>query len=171
MTACRYNPFSVADGFEFAGRVKMSSVSKKQAGSTSVSLMGSMFQAGLYKPLQGRIVRQVTFVSIAVLVLMIAWEVGQITFVEDLFSGATYAAFGLVSIIGLWFAYRIVNYPAFTDFLIAVEAEMKKVSWPAWPQLWAASMVVIFVIFSMAVSLYAFDLLWTLIFRWLGIRG
>jgi preprotein translocase subunit SecE len=148
----------------------MSSVSKKQAGSTSVSLLGSMFQAGLYKPQQGRIVRQVTFVTVAVLVLLIAWEIGQMTFIEDLFSGASYAAFGLFALIGLWFAYRIVNYPAFTDFLIAVEAEMKKVSWPAWPQLWAASLVVIFVIFSMALSLWVFDLLWTRIFQLIGIR-
>ncbi len=148
----------------------MSSVSKKQTGSTGVSLIGSMFQAGLYKPQQGRIVRQVTFVTIAVLALLIAWEFGQMTFVEDLFSGASYATFGLVALIGLWFAYRIVNYPAFTDFLIAVEAEMKKVSWPAWPQLWAASLVVIFVIFSMALSLWVFDLAWTWIFKMIGIR-
>lgn len=148
----------------------MSSVSKKQTGSTSVSLMGSMFQAGLYKPQQGRIVRQVTFVSIAIVALLIAWEFAQMTFVEDLFSGAIYATFVLFAAIGLWFAYRIVNYPAFTDFLIAVEAEMKKVSWPAWPQLWAASLVVIFVIFSMALSLWVFDLLWTKIFQLIGIR-
>ena len=146
----------------------MSSISKK--GSASVSLLGSMFQSGLYKPQQGRIVRQVTFVTIAVVVVMIAWEIGQVTFVEDMFSGASFAAFGLFACIGLWFAYRLVNYPTFTDFLIAVEAEMKKVSWPAWPQLWAASQVVIFVIFSMALSLWTFDLFWTWIFKMIGIR-
>jgi len=148
----------------------MSSVSKKQAASNSVGLLGSMFQTGLYKPQQGRIVRQVTFVSIAVIVLLTGYEVSQMSYFDDLFSGSSYVAFGLVSAIGLWFAYRIVNYPAFTDFLIAVEAEMKKVSWPAWPQLWAASLVVIFVIFSMAISLWVFDILWTKIFQIIGIR-
>ena len=32
--------------------------------------------------------------------------------------------------LGLWVAFRLVNMPAFADFLIAVEAEMNKVSWP-----------------------------------------
>ena len=31
---------------------------------------------------------------------------------------------------GLWIGYRVVNLPSFADFLIAVEAEMNKVSWP-----------------------------------------
>jgi len=160
------------DGFvDFAGKVNMSSISKKQSGSTGTSLIGSMFQAGLYKPQQGRIVRQVTAVTIGVIALLIAREIGNLTFIEDLFSGATWVTGGVLGLLGLWFAYRIVNYPPFTDFLIAVEAEMKKVSWPAWPQLWAASLVVIFVIFSMALSLWLFDLLWTLIFQWLGIRA
>ena len=149
----------------------MSSVTKQQkGGGSSVGLIGSMFQAGLYKAQQGRIVRQVTFVSIAILALLIAWEIGQITFVEDLFSSATYMAFGLFAFLGIWFAYRIVNYPPFADFLIAVEAEMKKVSWPAWPELWKASLVVIFVIFSMALSLWLFDLFWTKVFQIIGIR-
>ena len=36
----------------------------------------------------------------------------------------------LLAVVGLWAAYRVVNLPAFADFLIAVEAEMNKVSWP-----------------------------------------
>lgn len=148
----------------------MSSVSKKQAASNSVSLIGSMFQSGLYKPQQGRIVRQVTFLSIAVVALLVGADVSRMSYFDELFTGSSYAVFGLVAAVGVWFAYRIVNYPVFTDFLIAVEAEMKKVSWPAWPQLWAASLVVIFVIFSMAISLWVFDILWTKIFQIIGIR-
>lgn len=148
----------------------MSSVSKKQAASNSVSLIGSMFQSGLYKPQQGRIVRQVTFLSIAVVALLVGADVSRMSYFDELFTGSSYAVFGLVAVVGVWFAYRIVNYPVFTDFLIAVEAEMKKVSWPAWPQLWAASQVVIFVIFSMAISLWVFDILWTKIFQIIGIR-
>ena len=148
----------------------MSSVSKKQAASNSVSLIGSMFQSGLYKPQQGRIVRQVTFLSIAVVALLVGADVSRMSYFDELFAGSSYAVFGLVAAVGVWFAYRIVNYPVFTDFLIAVEAEMKKVSWPAWPQLWAASQVVIFVIFSMAISLWVFDILWTKIFQIIGIR-
>ena len=39
------------------------------------------------------------------------------------------------AIVGLWATYRSVNLPAFADFLIAVEAEMNKVSWPSWSEL------------------------------------
>lgn len=151
----------------------MSSVSKsgKSAPASNVGLFGSMLQSGLYKAQQGRVVRQVTFVSIAIVALLIAWDVSQITFLEDMGKNVGGIVGGVLSALGLWFAYRIVNYPPFADFLIAVEAEMKKVSWPAWPELWKASLVVIFVIFSMALSLWLFDLLWTYLFQLIGIRG
>jgi hypothetical protein len=37
---------------------------------------------------------------------------------------------GLLLAAGLWSVYRLVNMPRFADFLIAVESEMAKVSWP-----------------------------------------
>lgn len=150
----------------------MSSMAKPkgQKGSANPGLLASMFQAGLYKPLQGRIVRQVTFVSVAIIALLIAWEISAIGVIADSFNGATYTIGLILSVVGVWFAYRIVNYPSFADFLIAVEAEMNKVSWPTWPELWKASLVVIFVIFSMALSLWVFDLVWAYVFWLIGIR-
>ena len=53
----------------------------------------------------------------------------------------------------------IINYPKFADFLISVEAEMNKVSWPGRSELWRASVVVIVVIFFLAGLLYAYDIL------------
>ena len=50
------------------------------------------------------------------------------------------------------------------------EAEMNKVSWPTRRELWNASLVVIFVIFSMAAFLFLFDALWTKVFELIGIR-
>ena len=44
--------------------------------------------------------------------------------------GWVLVAFVAVLAFGLWLGYRIVNVPQFADFLIAVEAEMNKVSWP-----------------------------------------
>jgi preprotein translocase subunit SecE len=72
--------------------------------------------------------------------------------------------------VGIWFGYRVVNYSAFADFLIAVEAEMNKVSWPTRKELWNASVVVMFVIFAMAAFLFLFDAIWTAIFEAIGIR-
>ena len=39
--------------------------------------------------------------------------------------------------------FRLVNLPKFADFLIAVEAEMNKVSWPTRTELFRSSVVVI----------------------------
>jgi preprotein translocase subunit SecE len=61
--------------------------------------------------------------------------------------------------------------PRFADFLIGVEAEMNKVSWPSRTELVRASMVVLFTIFLLATVLFAFDLLWSAIFAWLEIKG
>ena len=60
--------------------------------------------------------------------------------------------------------------PGVADFLIAVEAEMNKVSWPTRNELFRASMVVLIVIFSLGFMLAVYDIVWKLILSWgLGI--
>ncbi len=71
----------------------------------------------------------------------------------------------VVAVVGCWMAYRLVNYPRFADFLIAVEAEMNKVSWPTRAELVRASLVVLFTITVLAVVLAVFDIAWTVFFR------
>jgi preprotein translocase subunit SecE len=70
-----------------------------------------------------------------------------------------------------WFAFRLVNWPRFADFLIAVEAEMAKVSWPSRTELVRASIVVIFTIFFLAVILFLFDIVWQFLFKTLGVTA
>jgi preprotein translocase SecE subunit len=72
---------------------------------------------------------------------------------------------GLLLALGLWSSYRVVNVPAFADFLIAVEAEMNKVSWPTRNELFRASMVVLILIVAFAIILAGFDYSWALLFR------
>ena len=76
---------------------------------------------------------------------------------------------GLLLLAGLWIAYRTVNLPNFADFLIAVEAEMNKVSWPGRTELFRASMVVLVTIFVLAALLATFDVAWAAFFKALGI--
>ena len=71
-----------------------------------------------------------------------------------------YALPGVLLMAGLWVAYRVVNVPSFADFLIAVEAEMNKVSWPTRNELFRASMVVLIEIFALAIILTAYDVFW-----------
>lgn len=76
---------------------------------------------------------------------------------------------GVLLVAGLWVAYRLVNVPAFADFLIAVEAEMNKVSWPTRAELFRSSMVVLITIFFLAAVLFGFDSFWRWFFELLGI--
>ena len=61
--------------------------------------------------------------------------------------------------------------PRFADFLIAVEAEMNKVSWPTRPELVRAVFVVLFTVFFMAAVLFGYDVVWKTVFGLLGVRG
>jgi preprotein translocase subunit SecE len=70
---------------------------------------------------------------------------------------------------GMWISFRVVNMPRFADFLIAVEAEMNKVSWPSKGELVRSSLVVIFVLFFLMAVLFGFDLVWGMLFEAIGI--
>ena len=126
-----------------------------------------LIQTGVYKRNQGRITRQLTFAALAVTVALGLWRLSDtlIKFGDEL-------RFGLPAVLllaGLWVAYRIVNVPAFADFLIAVEAEMNKVSWPTRTELFRASIVVLVTLFVLAALLFVFDVFWQELFTFLGI--
>jgi preprotein translocase subunit SecE len=52
--------------------------------------------------------------------------------------------------------------------LIAVEAEMNKVTWPSKDELVRASIVVMFTIFFLAVALFSFDIIWQTVFGFIN---
>jgi preprotein translocase subunit SecE len=140
----------------------------KQA-TASNGFLRELFQFGVYKRNQGRIARQITFSAIFIATAIFAW--GLVGSLE----GRSYAAmvhYGVplaVVAVGFWFSFRVVNYSKFADFLIAVEAEMNKVSWPSRHLLVRGSLVVIFVIFFMAFLLFGYDMLWKYVFRLIGV--
>jgi preprotein translocase subunit SecE len=149
----------------------------------SAGFLHEIFHVGVYKRSQGRITRQVTFAVLAGTVALAAWSLWNFLSAFALsrdFLGvnwyaiaeATQARWTLPAIIllaGLWISYRAVNMPRFADFLIAVEAEMNKVSWPSRTELVRSSLVVIFVIFILATVLFGYDIFWRFFFQTLGI--
>jgi preprotein translocase subunit SecE len=151
----------------------MSSVAKPKDGEESVmsQVTAAILSASVFKPNQGRVVRQVTFFGLWLLFSLGLWLVAS--YLIDLFRGgdlANYlAAFGVIAM-AFWLGYRSVNVPSFTDFLIGVEAEMRKVTWPTKKELIAGATVVLFVVVSLAVLMFGFDLIWTAIFTWLRVR-
>ncbi len=140
-----------------------------------------LFQVSIYKKSQGRITRQVTLGALAVAVAIGFWRLHQTlmsppSFLTNWFGGvdvwwpAVYWGLPFAStLVCWWISYRLVNLPRFADFLIAVEAEMNKVSWPTWAELVRGSIVVLVTILALAVVLALFDLAWSSLFRFLGI--
>jgi preprotein translocase subunit SecE len=113
-----------------------------------------MFRSSRYKRNQGRIARQLTFLAIAGTVAIGAWRLSTIAD-ESL---GRYVVPLVVLAVGAWAAFRIVNIPRFAEFLISVENEMNKVSWPSKSELYRASLVVIVVIFLLTAILLSYDL-------------
>jgi preprotein translocase subunit SecE len=140
------------------------------------AIVQELFRLGLYKRNQGQIARKATFFSFAIIVGLGAWTLSkylggyvgdnpnwtmtQQNLVKYLIPLAVLAA-------GLWASFRIVQMPTFADFLISVEGEMNKVSWPSRGDLYRASLVVILVIFFLAFLLYAYDLILTEILQFI----
>jgi len=134
------------------------------------AIVHELFSFGLYKRNQGRIARQATFGALAVIVALGAWSLSQYLggYVSDIGPNnpdwptwkQNLVHYGLplaILVVGLWASFRAVHMPTFADFLISVEGEMNKVSWPSRGELFRASLVVILVIFFLAGLLFAYD--------------
>jgi preprotein translocase subunit SecE len=139
------------------------------------SFLQDLFQFGVYKRNQGRIVRQATFAAIALTLLLGSWQLFDVLRSADrsggwyLVPGMEFLLPGVILLVGVWFAYSLVNWPQFADFLISVEAEMNKVSWPSRAELIRSSLVVIFLMFFLAFILFGFDLTWQVMFKAIGV--
>ncbi len=125
----------------------------------SPPLSSELLSAQVYKPTQGRLTRQLTCGSIWLAVALGAWRL-WITLTDRVSPTMHWALPVVVILLGGWLGFRLVNWPRFADFLISVEAELKKVSWPTRNELIRASGVVIFTIVFLAVLMFGFDLFW-----------
>jgi preprotein translocase subunit SecE len=127
----------------------------------------------IYKRGQGRNVRITTFV--AAMVIIVAGAVVLSSKLDGYQSTRTpIVRFGvptlLVVLLG-WLIFWMVNRRKSADFLIATEGEMKKVSWSSRREVVGSTKVVIVTTFIMAALLFGVDILFTFVFRWLGIMG
>jgi preprotein translocase subunit SecE len=135
-------------------------MSKENRGDSWLAqLVGELARTDIYKRSQGRMVRQLTCLAIWVAVGLAAYRTFEYLRVVggNLHPAAIYAIPVVLLVVGLWLGYRIVNLASFADFLIAVEAEMNKVSWPSRTELIRASMVVIVLMFGLTIVLFTYD--------------
>jgi preprotein translocase subunit SecE len=131
------------------------------------AFLQELWHTGLYKRSQGRVARQVTAAALVIAVALGLWQLSQ-----QLVGLGPAVQFGVPLVLllaGLWISYRLVNVPQFADFLIAVEAEMNKVSWPTRRELIRSSLVVLITILTLAFFLFMFDFFWKTIFTYLGV--
>ncbi len=130
--------------------------------------LNSLFSAGLFKKNQGRLARLWTWIVVTTAVVWGAWTLQARLLVEsgDLIRIGVPT---LVVLAGAWAAFRLVHFPRFADFLIDVEGEMGKVSWPGWGELWRATVVVLITMFLFSVVLFGYDMLWQYFLRWCSI--
>lgn len=128
-----------------------------------------LLQVGLYKRTQGRITRQVTLAAIAILVGFGFYRFSELPSVRAWHPAFSMGIPFVLTLICWWMAYRLVNVPKFADFLIAVEAEMNKVSWPTRTELVRSSLVVLVCILLLAVVLTVYDTVWVWLFKFIGI--
>ena len=91
------------------------------------------------------------------------------TFVRTFVPVFTYVLSGLILLFGLWFGYRLVNWVTFGDFLISVEGEMAKVSWPGKSELRSSTIVVLTVFLLLSGMIYVYDLILVFIFRFINV--
>ncbi len=152
------------------------------ASTAQATIWLSIVSPGLYKKNKGRLVRYLTAAAMILAVLLGSWTFSVRVF-DDLMAQLT-AAFPAISnfsnairiavptvmaVLGSWCAWRLVHYPVFADFLIEVESEMSRVTWPERPELMKATGVVLFVTISLSLVLFGFDLFWQWVLGLIGV--
>ncbi len=128
----------------------------------------------LYKPGQGYYTRMLSAIGAGMLVLAgAAWL--YLTVVPRYFGGhdkllviQACASTGLVVAMAIAI-YIVLNRPRVVDFMIAVEAEMKKVNWPSQKEVIGSTWVVILGTFLFAGLLFLVNLVFGWFFLWIGI--
>ena len=126
-----------------------------------LSILPELFRFGLYKPTQGRVVRQASFLGLA-LVLAFGCFSASTDLLGDYEQQVRVGVPIGVWLVLCWVAFRVVNVPRFADFLISVESELEKVVWPGRKQVMQSTIVVIVTMLFLGAFLFGVDIVW----RW-----
>ncbi len=131
------------------------------------SFTAELVSATIYKRNQGLRVRQATAIAIAIVFVFAGWQISQ-TLLGEYGDMVKYGAQIGMAALGMWLGFRTVNYPPFADFLVAVQAEVDKVSWPDGTHLYRATIVVLLTMFVIAAALFVYDIVWQWFFKLIG---
>jgi preprotein translocase subunit SecE len=132
------------------------------------TFLGELCTLEIYKRNQGRLVRQLTFAGLALVLGVGVVRLAQ-TWLTEFDAYLRVLTGAIIFIGGAWVIYRLVNFPRFADFLISVETEVDKVSWPSRTELYRSTVVVIMTMVALSVVLSAFDVFWVKLLKLIGV--
>ena len=118
------------------------------------SFFKELVSTNLYKSSQGRIARRLTFIGLSVVFILWGYSIWRAASFGSQVSGILAA---VVAVAGIWASFRAIQFPTFADFLVSVEAEMSKVSWPTKSELFANTKVVLLFMFLFTVLIFLYD--------------
>lgn len=130
-------------------------------------MLPELFRFGIYKSNQGRMVRQFTFFAVAVVAAFGCLTLANgpmLNYQKSVHVGVPAALW----VLSCWIAFRVVNYPRFADFLVSVESELEKVTWPGRQEVIQATVVVLCTMFFLGLFLFLIDIVWTWLFSFIG---
>lgn len=126
----------------------------------------------IYKRGQGYWTRMLSAIGAGTLVVAgIAWIWSQMQVIPDSEHRLYWQGGMVVGMVVFWgvFLYWILNKARVADFMIATEAEMKKVNWPTKKEIFGSTIVVIAGTFLIAALLFLINLVFGAIFQAIGI--
>lgn len=91
---------------------------------------------------------------------------GRIPILGFYTSHANFIVVGIV-LLFLWWWHRFLTKPKYADLLIDTETELKKVTWPSWPETWGSTMVVIGTVVFLLLFLAVVDTVLGQVFQFL----
>ena len=118
------------------------------------SFFKELVSTNLYKSSQGRIARRLTFIGLSVVFILWGYSIWRAASFGSQVAGILAA---VVAVAGIWASFRAIQFPTFADFLVSVEAEMSKVSWPTKSELFANTKVVLLFMFLFTVLIFLYD--------------
>lgn len=134
------------------------------AKSVASSITQLFLSAALYKRNQGRLVRGLTAAGFGIVAAAGCYKLSEVLEVSfNSRSNALAISGALLAVCG-WLVFRLVNWEPFAEFLISVESEMQKVSWPSRTEQYRAVAVVLATMLFMVIVLFVYDTtLWWLL--------
>lgn len=121
-----------------------------------------------YKRGQGRLVRGPAFMVGVIASASIGYSVRST--LADALGGGASGAIGILLALGLTvICWALLQRQSLADYLIDVEAETFRITWPTWPELFQTTKLVLTLMAVLAGYLFFCDLIWQAVLRFFSV--